>query len=200
VTPARPPDRRVRDGSDTGGRRQVEDTRDRGQLVLVAAAVLAVALAPVVLAHLQFGYHDDVRASEALVEPTENAERVLSRAVHRATVGIPADHDWDERAAAVAVVRSRLAPRIDALATSRVEDGTAYAVSYNRSVADRMARSRCPGGAGRRFGDCTAIDGVVVQDRVVETHVLAVAFDVTVTTDRGRIEATMVVRPVARHG
>jgi len=73
-------------------------------------------------------------------------------------------------------------------------------VSYNRSVADRMARSRCPGGAGRRFGDCTAIDGVVVQDRVDETHVLAVAFDVTVTTDRGRIEATMVVRPVARHG
>ncbi|MFB9804751.1 hypothetical protein ACFFQF_04570 [Haladaptatus pallidirubidus] len=58
--------------------------RDRAQLVLAAAAIVAVALAPVVFAYLQLGYSDDVTASNDYDAPVENAEGVLSRgAGHR---------------------------------------------------------------------------------------------------------------------
>ena len=156
---------------------------DRAQLVLVAAAVVAVALAPVVVAYVQLGYHADVTASEEFDAPAENADRLLTRAVHDAAADVPAHYEWDEREAAVGDVRSELAPRLDALRSSRVEEGTVYQVEYNRSAADAWRQANCPGGPNRQFGGCEADRGVVVQKRAGETHVLAVAFDVRVTTD-----------------
>ncbi|PSQ00961.1 hypothetical protein BRC94_04715 [Halobacteriales archaeon QS_5_70_17] len=167
--------------------------RERAQLVLAAAAVVAVALAPAVVAYLQLGYHADVRASGEYDAPLGNAERVLERAVHAAgtnATGVP----WEERTGAVERTRSELAGPVERLEASRVEAGTAYAVAYNATAADRWAEANCPRGPGRQFGDCRAVDGVVVQERAGETTVLAVAFDVRVTTDRGRREATLVVR------
>ena len=169
-------------------------TRERAQLVLVAAAVVAVALAPVVVAYLQLGYHDDVRASGDYTAPAENAQRVLDRAVHESATGIPAAYEWSEREEAVVKVRERLGPRLSELEAARVEEGTAYQVAYNESAATAWASANCPGGPNRQFGGCEAVGGVVVQDRVGETHVLAVAFDLRVTTERGWIRETMVVR------
>lgn len=173
------------------------DGRRRGQLVLATAAVIAVALAPVVLAYLQLGYHGDVQASAEYDDPAVNAERFLGRATHEASVGIPRVYPWQARRGAVRAVRARLDGPIAVLAGSRVAEGTAYEVDYNETAARRWAGDNCPGGRGRSFGDCEAIRGVVVQDRVGETHVLVVAFDVTVTTERGHSDLTFLVRAIS---
>jgi hypothetical protein len=162
--------------------------------VLLTAAVVAVALAPMVLAYLQLGYHADVRAGGDHARPGENAERVLSRAVHEAALA--AEGNWSARRAVVERTRGRLADRFDALRSARVESGTVYAVSYNGTVAREWAERNCPGGPARRFGACEARRGVVVQERAGGTHVLAVAVDVRITTDRGVRRLTLVVRAV----
>lgn len=167
---------------------------ERAQLVLAAAALIAVALAPVVVAYLQLGYHADVTASEGFDAPGRNAERVLSRAVHDAAADVPSDFAWDERELAVATVRSTLEPRLDALRSSRVESGTVYQVAYNQSTAEEWRQGNCPSGPNRQFGTCEARQGVVVQDRANRTHVLAVAFDVQVTTDDSEMRLTMALR------
>jgi hypothetical protein len=168
----------------------------RGQVVLVAAAVVALALVPVLFSYLQLGYHDDVTASEQYTDPTRNAERFLERAVVDASDGVPADYNWGQRRAAVSEVRDRLAPRFDTLQAARVERGTVYRVRYNRSAARAYANEHCPGGPDRQFGPCRADRGVVVQHRAGETHVVAVAVDLTVTGERRTVAETIVVRVV----
>lgn len=176
---------------DTGG---AEWNTDRGQLVLVAAVVVAIALIPVVLAYLQLGYHPDVRAGSADADHERNAERFLARGVHEAALS--ANGSWTDRRAVVSTVRDRLGPPLKTLRESRIERGTAYSVAYNQSAARDWSDRHCPSGPDRQFGPCQATRGVVVQERQDETHVLAVAFDLVVTTDRGRIEWTVVVRSV----
>lgn len=169
--------------------------RSRGQLVLVAAAVVAVALAPVVVAYLQLGYHADVRAGAEFEDPAADATRLLERAVH----GAAADHrgePWRRRAAVVAGVRADLEPRLATLEASRLDEGIAYRVVYNESAARSWARERCPRGPGRAFGPCRVLDAVVVQERAGETTVLAVAFDLEVARDRGSAALTVVVEAV----
>jgi hypothetical protein len=162
---------------------------------LVAAAVLAVALVPVVLAYLQLGYHADVRAAGDYEAASRDAVHFLERGVHDAAgdvTGLP----WSRREAAAASVRTSLEPRLETLKASRVDEGVAYHVTYNDSAADRWADRRCPSGSGRAFGPCEATDGVVVQERAGETTVLAVAFDVRITHQRGETTLTLVVEPV----
>ncbi|MFB6169978.1 MAG: hypothetical protein ABEJ06_02420 [Haloarculaceae archaeon] len=169
---------------------------DRGQFVLAAAAVVVLALAPVVLAYLQLGAHPDVRAASDYDSPTTNAEHVLERAVHEAGVGLPATHPWAARERAVAAVRADVDRTREVLRRSRVAEGVVYQTRYNDTAARRFAADRCPHGPARHFGPCRASRGIVVQERVGETHLLAVAVDVTVHTDRGRTELTLVVRAV----
>ena len=71
-----------------------------------------------------------------------------------------------------------------------------YRVTYNASAASDWAATNCPGGPGRQFGPCEVDRGVVVQERAGRTHVLAVALDVTVTTERGTYAVTLVVPAV----
>lgn len=167
--------------------------RNRGQLVLAAAAIVALALVPVVLAYLQLGFHPDVTASTDYDGHEADARRFLERAVHEAGANATG-RPWGEREAAVGGMRDGLAPRLATLNASRVAEGVAYAVRYNRSAASDWAAERCPGGRGRTFGPCRADRGVVVQERAGETTVLAAAFDVTVTTPRGHRDLTFVVR------
>ncbi len=169
--------------------------RERGQLVLLAAAVLAVALVPVVLTYLQLGYHEDVAASGDYDAPGEDAARFLDRTVHDAATTVGTD-DWGNRRAVVTAVHGELDPRLERLAVSRVESGVAYSVAYNRSAARAWRREHCPSGPNRQFGGCVADRGVVVQRRAGNAHTLAVALDVTVTTERGRSELTFVVETV----
>ena len=173
--------------------RGARDRGDRGQMVLVAAGVLALALVPIAFAYLQLGYHADVRAGVGYDDPERNAERLLERGTHEASADVRGEYEWWQREDAIAEVRANLAPRLETLRAARVDRGTAYEVAYNRSAAEARASGNCPGGPDRQFGDCEAIDGVVVQERAGETAVLAVAFDVRVTTDDGRSRATLVV-------
>ena len=171
----------------TGGGRE---RPGRAQLVLAAAAVVAVALAPVVLAYLQMGAHPDVRPPAP--EPGADAERFLERATHEA--GSEATGSaWRERERTVRTVKEALAPRLRTLETSRIEGGTVFDVAYAPDAASGWVERECPGGEGRAFGACRADGGVVVQERAGETTVLVVAYDVTVTTDDGRREFTFVV-------
>lgn len=171
--------------------------RSRGQLVLVAAVVVAVALLPVVLAYLQLGYHADVRASADYDDPTEDAVGALTRSLHRAASAVPANYGWRDRGAAAQRVRDRLKPTVRRVEHGRIDAGTARHVSFNGTEARRWAASSCPGGPSREFGACEAIDGVVVQDRTGRTHVLGIVVDITVTTDRGRTETTVRVPTAA---
>ncbi|WP_336336835.1 DUF7261 family protein [Haloarcula brevis] len=171
----------------------------RGQLVLVAAAVVAVALVPILVASLQLGYHDDVRATADYDDdPTADALRVLERAVATESASVPKQYAWAARDSATAAVRGGLQPRLDRLRTSRVEAGVYYDVSYNGTAAREWSVADCPSGPDRQFGDCVATRGIVVQDRVGRTHVLAVGFDVTATTERGETTVTVVVEPSGR--
>ncbi len=168
---------------------------DRAQLVLGAAALVAVALTPVLFAYLQLGYSGDVVASGEYDAPVQSAQRVLSRGVHGAGSRVPESYRWRKRDAAVSTVRTELQGTLDALRSSRVESGTVYQVAYNESAAQTWADEHCPAtrGPNRQFGACEASQGIVVQNRDSETHVLAVAFDVRVTTERGRYETTLAV-------
>jgi hypothetical protein len=166
----------------------------RGQVVLVAAVVVALALVPVLMAYLQLGYHGDVDATERYTHPTHNAERVLERGVHDVGGRVTGNHSWGRRGRAVEAVREGLDPRLETLRAARVERGTVYRVAFNGSAAvAAFAGDRCPGGPDRQFGPCHAHDGVVVQERAGETHVVAVAFDVTVVGERRTVEETIVV-------
>jgi hypothetical protein len=157
--------------------------------VLAAAAVIAVALAPVVLAYLQLGAHPDVRPPTP--EPGADAGQFLEQATHEAGVSATGEA-WTDRSRAVETVRTSLAPRPRTLETSRVEQGTVYAVTYAPQVSAEWATEACPGGSGRVIGDCRASEGVVVQERAGEPTVLAVGYDVTVTSGEARRELTFV--------
>lgn len=155
----------------------------RGQLVLLAAAALAVALVPMALAHLQLGYHDDVQSATVDSRPVDDAERTLHRALDGAARGIPQQYPWTDRHSAVTAVRDQLRPTLATLNTSRLGSGTVYGISYNDSRAQSWMQANCPSGPDRQFGSCRTDRGVVVQERASETHVLAVAVDIRVTTD-----------------
>jgi len=168
-------------------------SRRRGQLVVVAALALAIALVPMALAYLQLGYDDDVRATTTGDDALVDTERTLQRALVDASTDVPSRHDWSERDDAVGAARDALRPTVHSLATTAVDSDTVVTVEYNESHASAWADANCPSGPGREFGRCVSDRGVVVQNRTGQTHVLAIAVDVTVTTtDTERATTTVV--------
>jgi hypothetical protein len=147
----------------------------------------------VVLAYLQLGYHDDVRAASAADKPTGDTVRVLDRAVTRESESVPGAYAWAERRQAVTAFRDDLEPVRSRLRSAEIERGTVTEISYNASAATAWQSANCPSGPGREFGACRTDRGVVVQNRVDRTHVLAVGFDVTTTTERGETTVTVVL-------
>jgi len=174
----------------------VTGRNDRGQLVLVAAAVLALAIVPLGFAYLQLGSHADVRAQSAEASPGSETVRLLERAVHDAASDA-AGQPWAGRAGAAAQANESLDGHIDDIAAAQVDRGVAAEITQNASAAGDWTAENCPSGRGREFGTCENRGGLVVQERAGETHLLAVAFDVTVVSERGEAELTVVVRPVS---
>ena len=165
---------------------------ERGQLVLVAAAVVAIALVPVLFAYLQLGYHPDVGGTEPAVTG-EEAVAYLDRSVHDATAATAGDYAWDDRERRAEAVREAVDGDVDTLEASRLEEGVAYDVSYNATAATEWAAGNCPRGPGRRFGECDVDGAVVLQERAGEAVSLAVAFDVRVVAPDGSADLTLVV-------
>ena len=167
-------------------------TGRRGQMVLLAAVVAAVALIPMALAYLQLGAHPDVTAAGEADGADAATVRALDRAVANASSSVSGEYGWDERTAALRAFDDALAGDVGAIERSRLRDSVAIDVTRNDTAAAAWAARNCPSGPNRQFGDCAVHDGVVTQDRVGEVHVLAVAFDVTVTRPGGTSRLTVV--------
>lgn len=167
-------------------------TDRRGQLVLLAAAALALALVPMLLASLQLGYHGDVGSERSVDRSVTDVERTLDQSVDDVVTSRDRT-SWANRSAMATELREQLDPRLSRIETSRIEGGTAHRITYNGSVAERNARENCPGGAGRSFGSCVADGGFVVQERAGETQLVAVAFDIRIVETRGTTRLTLVV-------
>lgn len=180
----------------TENRERCGSSGDRGQLVLLAAAAIAVALVPLALAYVGLGYHADVGSDDDPAAPLSDAERVLERTTHNATLLVAGEYDWQERDRAAAALGSQLDDDTARLERSRVTSGVAYRVERNTSAASAWEDTHCPRGPNRAFGPCEVIAGIVVQERAGETAIVAVAFDVHATTDHGLGAMTVVIRPV----
>jgi len=163
----------------------------RGQLVVLAAAVVAVALLPVLAAYAQLGYQPAADAGPG--DPLGDTRRALERALPAATDGVPATYAWPERVNATAAVREALAPVLAGLRDGG-PPGVARSVELNQTVARRVSRRACPGGPARQFEACLAFDGVVVQRRANRSHVVAVAATVSQVGPDGTVRGTVVVR------
>ncbi len=165
---------------------------DRGQLVLVAAAAIALALFPLVVAYLQLGYAGDVAAEPTGSDPGASIDRALERAVHDAASDVDGDHATPG-AAASAFERS-VRDDVSRLETARIETGRAAEIEY---APDRAARWVAGGtwrtGVAGEFDVPTAQGGIVIQERAGEHVVLAVAFDVRSTTPDRTVRRTVVV-------
>lgn len=168
----------------------------RGQVVLLAAATVAIALVPMLVAYLQLGYHADVEASAEFESPVRDAERELGHAVRHAERSIAGDYAWSEREAARRGFLEAFEPARRQLERARVEDGIAVEVARNRTAGDAWAREACPSGPKRAFGPCRADGGIIFQERAGETHLLGAAFDVRVTTSDGWTELTVRIRSI----
>lgn len=179
------PDRRS-SGHSVGG-------PDRGQLVLVAAAAIALALFPMALAYLQLGYAGDVTAEPTTAAPAAELDRALDRVTADGTRETAGEYAWDDREVAIEAYRDAIADGLYGLETARLEDGVVAEVEYAVPAAEEVADGACPGGDGRAFGACDAHDGVVVQERAGETVVVAVVFDLTVTRTDGVTELRVIV-------
>lgn len=169
-------------------------SRNRGQLVLIAAVVIALAFVPALAAYLQFGYAGDADAMAARDATGAATVAALDPAVDTARPELAASYTWGERELAVTDYRHALNASVDRIENASVGSGRVVLVAYNASAASASARDACPSGPGRVFGVCDAIDGVVVQERVNGTHVVAVAFDVTIVGEGSGTYLTVVVR------
>lgn len=161
--------------------------------MLLAAATVALALVPMLLASLQLGYQADVAASEPEGPGIADADRTLTEAA--AEVAAAGDgEDWDERENAIDAFRESFDNRTATLVSDPIDQGTIRHRSYNESVADAWIDDDCPAGDGREFGPCENSGGIVVQERAGETHFVAVGIDVSVIDNDRTERGTLLVR------
>ncbi|WP_280538164.1 hypothetical protein [Halopenitus sp. POP-27] len=185
---------------------------DRGQLVLLAAVTLALALVPLSLAYLQLGYAGDIDGEPA-VETTgtsgaaggagpesgtgSSVIETIDRTVTVREGDIAGAYEWSARDAAVSAYRDGLDADLDVIEGASLEDGTVLAVTVAPAVATSRAESACPGGPNRVFGACEADRGVVVQDRAGTTTIVAVALEIRIRRAGTRTTMTIVATPWA---
>jgi hypothetical protein len=181
---------------------------DRAQVVLVAAAVVAVAFLSMTLAYAQLGYDADrtgAGAGAVEVASVEEVERDLA-ASFRAAVR---DRAWDagdgvgpdgtarrERAVAERI-RTVVADDADRLEAAHAEESRSLAVTFDDATATSWAETNCPGGPGREFGPCGSVGGVVVQERAGEVTVVAAAFRIRIVSPAESTTAAVVVRVIS---
>ena len=181
---------------------------DRGQLVLVAAAALAIALFPLVLAYLQLGYMGDIDAEPAGADPERELHRALERAVDDAAGEIDAraveqasgDGSAESRGidgpeAAASTFRVGMSDELERVERSRLADGTAARVGYAPATAEAwIDEGRWREGVAGEFPEPTAHGGVIVQERAGQPTIIAVAFDIHLRTPEATVDRRLVVR------
>jgi hypothetical protein len=179
---------------------------DRGQLVLLAAAVIAFALVPLAIAYLQLGYVGDLESEPGVesggspgVHATSGAasERAVHDAIERTALAnlaaVAGDHEWENRGEAVTIYRSALREDLDELEGAALDDGVIVTLRVAPADALAWAREACPTGRNREFGACVADDGIVIQERAGTATVAAVAIEVRIASEDATRESLIVV-------
>jgi hypothetical protein len=167
---------------------------DRGQTVLLAAGLVAVALAAMLLAYAPVSDGGD--APDAPSVTASDVRHALDR------VAWNASHAVTERDDAVAVrerFRATFASDVDALRAEWAASGVAVGVAPNVTAAATWADEACPRGPNRNFDACVADGGLVTQERATGRFVVAVAVDVSLrptATDR-ETRLVLLLRPGA---
>jgi hypothetical protein len=180
------------DGNDRGGYGGGLTSR-RGQLVLVAAGVIAVGLLPVVLAYTQLGYAGMAATEPTATPSTTDATRAIERAAFDASAPAQGVRPWAARGAVADRVADRFDGRVASVETGGVERGVVHEIERNQSAAADWASTNCPGGPNRQFGPCEADAGVVVQERGGDVHVVAIAVDLRTVTEGATHAGTYVL-------
>ena len=165
-------------------------------MVLLAGVVVALALVAMLVAYLQLGYHADVMSAGVDENAIRDGQSYLERTTHDTARSLRGEYAWDERGQAVTAARNRIEPQLAELQRANVESGRVVTVTFNQTVAKQWANRNCPGGRGREFGSCEVDRSVVVQERDGRTLVLAVGYDLEVTTDAERSRLSLVVESV----
>lgn len=184
-SPAGADDRAAEPGSRLAGR--------RSQLVLVAAGVAAMGLLPIVLAYTQLGYGAAATAEPAATGPSDDALRALERAAFDAAEPVQGRTNWSRRSAVADAVVAQFDARAASIETAGVEREIVHEVERNQSAAAAWASANCPWESNREFGSCEAEEGVVLQERAGETHVVLVAVDLRTVTEEVTYSGTYVL-------
>ncbi|MFB6080356.1 MAG: hypothetical protein ABEJ81_05105 [Haloferacaceae archaeon] len=166
----------------------------RGQFVLAAAVVVAVALVPMAAAYFQLGYPTDAAAKRADTRGLSDARHTLDAATYRAAEGVVAADEPSPTVAAERINRT-LSAAVEHLNEAGASHDRVYRLRTNDSTADAVARTDCPDGERRQFGPCRAVDGVVLQERLGAPVVVAVAVDLSIHGPRTTTRVTFVLRP-----
>ncbi|MFB6154015.1 MAG: hypothetical protein ABEJ27_07165 [Halodesulfurarchaeum sp.] len=168
----------------------------RGQLVLVAGAVVAVALVAILGAALLLGYQPSETPPASPV-PGTDIERAVGAAMYEAGPQIR-ELSWGNRERAVTRLEARLQSVLDDLQTAGVTQPRVQVIEYDTERARRLAQQACPEGGARQFGECAAVRGVVVQNRGNRTHLVAVTLRVTVQTEGSTATVHIVIQQAPR--
>ncbi len=161
--------------------RRVGGGRSRGQLVLVAAAFVALALVPMAFAYVQLG-HDPGAADPATVD-ADGLRATVDAAADAAAANVSGRAGWAARSTAVASANATFRAELARATGAYADRGVLVTVTADDAAADRWAAERCPSGEMRRFGACEGRDGFVVQERAGEVHVVGVAVTVRVESE-----------------
>lgn len=162
-------------------------------MVLLAAAVVAVALIPIVIAYTQLGYDGVATTEPTATTPDAAAVDALERAAFDVATDEQARQGWAANETVGRSVALEFDDRAAAIETGDLQRGRIHQVQRNDSAAAEWASEHCPAGANRQFGNCAAHRGVVLQERADETHVLAIAVDVTTVTESSEYRGTYVL-------
>ena len=179
--------------------RQPEADRDRGQIVLVAAAVVAVALLSMTLAYAQLGYDADRRGAGVAVAPVSEIDRSLTGSLRTAAREARRRADrrsWADHRSVANRVRESIRADVDRVERANAAESRSISIELQDTAATRWARTRCPDGRGRDFGPCRAIGGIVVQERAGETAVVAAAFRIRIVSPAESTTVTTASRAV----
>ncbi|WP_435186316.1 DUF7261 family protein [Halobellus sp. EA9] len=172
---------------------------DRGQIVLVSAAVVAVALLAMTVAYAQLGYDGDRdAAADVKVASLGEIDRSLAGSVRTAATAVTARNDaadrWRDRRVVAAEISAAVESDVARLERAHAAESRSLTVTFDDAAAARWARGECPGGRGRDFGPCRAIGGIVVQERAGTATPVAAAFRVRVVSPVESTRATLLVR------
>lgn len=169
------------------------EANERAQLVLLAAAVIALALVPMVFAYMQMGYHGDIGTETESGDRLVDAERSLERAVRVASADIDGEYYWKNRDEAVDEFHASLAEDIQTIVELAHTDGIVIEIESEPAIVESRNETACPSGPRRSFESCETAGNVLVQERAGEVAIIGAAYEIRVTGPDSRAKSSVMV-------